>query len=88
MARSFRTASTRILGLSYGSQPKAGFRLIMNQPGCLGLGPMQSSGLVILGLPDGSQLRSTWTPKMCKIMAFMAVIMGLGLLFYILLGFR
>ena len=31
---------------------------------------------------------STWTPKVCKIMAFMAVIMGLGLLFYILLGFR
>ena len=27
----------------------------------------------------------TWTPKVCKIMAFMAVIMGLGLLFYILL---
>ena len=30
----------------------------------------------------------TWTPKVCKIMAFMAVILGLGLLFYILLGFR
>ena len=30
----------------------------------------------------------TWTPKVCKIMAFMAVIMGLGLLFYILLGSR
>ena len=28
----------------------------------------------------------TWTPKVCKIMAFMVVIMGLGLLFYILLG--
>ena len=28
----------------------------------------------------------TWTSKVCKIMAFMAVIMGLGLLFYILLG--
>ena len=27
-------------------------------------------------------------PKVCKIMAFRAVIMGLGLLFYILLGFR
>ena len=27
-------------------------------------------------------------PKVCKIMAFLAVIMGLGLLFYILLGFR
>ena len=31
---------------------------------------------------------STWTAKVCKIMAFMAVIMGLRLLFYILLGFR
>ena len=30
----------------------------------------------------------TWTPKVCKIMAFMAVIRPLGLLFYILLGFR
>ena len=29
----------------------------------------------------------TWTPKVCRIMAFMAVIRGLGLLFYILLGF-
>ena len=27
-------------------------------------------------------------PKVCKIMAFMAIVMGLGLLFYILLGFR
>ena len=25
---------------------------------------------------------STWTPEVCKIMAFMAVILGLGLLFY------
>ena len=30
----------------------------------------------------------TWTPKVCNIMAFMALIMGLGLLFYILLGLR
>ena len=30
----------------------------------------------------------TWTPKVCKIMVFMVVIMGLGLLCYILLGFR
>ena len=31
----------------------------------------------------------TWTPKVCKIMALtMAVILGLGLLFNILLGFR
>ena len=28
----------------------------------------------------------TRTPKVCKIMAFMAILGGLGLLFYILLG--
>ena len=33
-------------------------------------------------------VRRSWTPKVCNIMAFMAIIMGLGLLFYILLGFR
>ena len=26
--------------------------------------------------------RGTWTPKVCKIMAFIVIIMGLGLLFY------
>ena len=40
----------------------------------------------------GTQLRfgfrDTWTPKVCRIMAFMAIIRGLGLLFHILLGFR
>ena len=41
----------------------------------------------ILGL--GVQgFRPSWTQKLCKIMAFMAVILGLGPLFYILLGFR
>ena len=30
----------------------------------------------------------TWAPNLCRIMAFMAIIMGLGLIFYILLGFR
>ena len=30
---------------------------------------------------------ATWTPKVCKIMAFMDAIWGLGLFFYILLGF-
>ena len=30
----------------------------------------------------------TWTPKACKIIAFMAVVMGFGFLFYMLLGFR
>ena len=33
-------------------------------------------------------LMGTWTPKVCKVMAFMAVIVGLGSLFYILLGLR
>ena len=37
-------------------------------------------GFAVVGL--------AWTPKVCKIMAFMADIMGLGLLFYILLGSR
>ena len=31
---------------------------------------------------------TTWAPKVCRIVAFMAIIMGLGPLFYILLGFR
>ena len=31
---------------------------------------------------------ASWTPKVCKIMAFMATIRGSGLLFYMLLGFR
>ena len=31
-------------------------------------------------------LGCTWTPKVCKMMAFIAIIRGLGLLFYILLG--
>ena len=30
----------------------------------------------------------TRTPKVCRIMAFIAVILGLGLSFHILLGFR
>ena len=30
----------------------------------------------------------TWNPKVCKMMSFMAIIRGLGLLFYILLGFK
>ena len=34
------------------------------------------------------RLGSTWAPKVCKIMALMAIIRGLGLSFYILLGFR
>ena len=33
-------------------------------------------------------LGHSWTPKVCRIMALTAIIMGLGLLFHILLGFR
>ena len=33
-------------------------------------------------------LRVSWTPKVCKIMALKAILRGLGLLFYIPLGFR
>ena len=39
-------------------------------------------------LSCGSKFIHTWTPKVGKIMAFMAIIRGLGPLFYILLGFR
>ena len=34
------------------------------------------------------EFRVTWAPELCKMMAFMAIVRGLGLLFYILLGFR
>ena len=40
-----------------------------------------------LGVPS-VRIMITWTPKVCKIMAFMAVIMVLGPLFHILWGFR
>ena len=33
-------------------------------------------------------LRVSWTPKVCNIMALRAILRGLGLLFYIPLGFR
>ena len=35
---------------------------------------------------DAEVKSTTWTPKVCEIMAFGAVIMGVGLLFCILLG--
>ena len=38
--------------------------------------------------PGVDPKQSTWAPKVRKIMAFMAIIMALGLLFYILLGSR
>ena len=43
-------------------------------------------GIGASGVSPGN-LNPTWTPKVCKIMAFKAIIKGLGLLFYILLGF-
>ena len=46
------------------------------------------SGLTEKELLNIKALRPTWAPKVCKIMALMAIIMGLGLLFYLLLGFR
>ena len=36
----------------------------------------------------GLRVNHTWTPKVCRIIAFMAIIGGLRLSFYILLGFR
>ena len=33
-------------------------------------------------------MRGSWTPKVCKIMAIMAVIVGFGPSFYIFSGFR
>ena len=38
--------------------------------------------------PNSQLLLSTWTLTVCKIMAFMAILGSLGLLFHILLGFR
>ena len=35
-----------------------------------------------------SSENKTWTPKVCRIIAFLAAFGDLGLLFYILLGFR
>ena len=40
------------------------------------------------GFPVSPPGSITWTPKVCEIMALMAVIMGLGPFCYILLGFR
>ena len=41
-----------------------------------------------VGIPVHKTLNPTWTLKVCKIMAFMAIFGCLGLSFYILLGFR
>ena len=39
--------------------------------------------------PNAPKLSNpTWTPKVCKIITFIAIIINLGLLFYILLGFK
>ena len=49
--------------------------------------PREVGGISVLTFGSYCQ-KTTWAPKVCKIMAFMAIIMGLGLLFYILLGFE
>ena len=46
------------------------------------------SGVCMFSNPSDSNFVATWAPKVCKIMAFRAVIVGLGRLCYILLGFR
>ena len=43
--------------------------------------------IFLLSSSYGPLVTTTRTPKVCRIMASMAVILGLGLLFYILLGF-
>ena len=40
------------------------------------------------GTKTKAHKNTTWTPKVCKIMALRVILRGLGLLFYILLGFR
>ena len=45
-------------------------------------------GVWVLGFRVVLGFRATWTPKVCKIMAFMAIIRGLGVLFYNFLVFR
>ena len=39
-------------------------------------------------LYDKDILNPTWTPKVCRIIAFWAVLRSLGPFFYILVGFR
>ena len=58
---------------------------------CREIRPTEPGWLWELNWITGSRaegLGFTSTPKVCKIMAFMAVIMGLGLLFCILFEFR
>ena len=58
----------------------------------MGLKPGPSNAaLPVKGLVGGGGVDekfSTWVPKVCKIMALMAIFMGLGLLVCILWGFR
>ena len=53
------------------------------QASCLGLVRFGVEGLRLTVWVSGS-----WTPKVCKIMALMAIFRGFGLLFYLLLGSR
>ena len=58
----------------------------------LGVKPTAHAEFMVEGhlctLPKCPALSPTWAPRVCRIIAFMAVIMGLGLLFHILTGFR
>ena len=48
----------------------------------------RTGALHILHDPYTRRFRRTWTPKVCKIMAFWAIFNGFGPLFYILWGSR
>ena len=67
------------------SSPEASLRALRGTRGSLRA--LRVEGLTMLAVCVVA-LRITWAPTVCEIMAFMAVILGLGLLFHILLGFR
>ena len=51
------------------------------------MGEDKVQNVPVLSLNHAVQVsRFTWTPKVCRIMAFMAVFNGFGLLFYLLVG--
>ena len=66
----------------------------LGQGGCRTGGALESTGtrrlvVTLMVLKEWIPIvMRTWTPKVCRVMAFMAIIMGLRLLSYILLGFR
>ena len=60
-------------------------KITLEAPG-LGSGNLASRDLG--GLSQGFGFRFTWTPTACEIMAFWAVVMGVGPSFYTLQGSR